>query len=163
MIKVTAPDSHFLPSYLDGKWWAMVTLAATRGFLVERLSDTTQLQFKDAEYLPLNAFLAAAGDGFTIENYPVFLSLDAGKYNNEVPVSIPGRSTTDEEGVETVLTWAQWGSSEHVDLTDGTKGIPLVSNYTALSNAECALLYKLVGYTLLSTAEYRDLLPVDGV
>lgn len=159
MIKVTAPDANFLPDYLDGKWWPMITLAITRGFQVVAKGDDAVLEFSQAKYLSLNAFLAAAGDGYTIENWPCWLSLDAAKYNDPVPEGIPDRLIINEDETTTVKTWAQWGSSEHTDLTDGTKGIPLVYNSTACTNVECAGLYGLAGYTLLDTASYIALLP----
>lgn len=162
MIKVTAPDSHFLPGYLSGKWWPMITLAATRGFIVRRLSGDSQLEFTDGSYLNLASFIASAADGFTVENWQCFLSLDAAKYNDEVPEGIPDRIIVNEEESETVKTWAQWGSSAHVDLTDGTKGIPLVYNATACTNVECAVLNGLTGYTLLDQESYRALLPELG-
>jgi hypothetical protein len=90
------------------------------------------------------------------------LSLDATKYNDPVPAGIPDRIITDDEGNETVKTWAQWGSSSHVDLTDGTKGISLVYNSTQCTNIECAALYGMTGYTLLNEVDYRALLPVAG-
>jgi hypothetical protein len=159
MIKVTAPDSHFLPTYLNGKWWQMINLAVSRGYIVQKFSDYSQLLFKDASYLSLPYCLAAAADGYTIYNYEIFLSLDPINYNDEVPVGIPNRSIIDEEGIEIILTWAQWGSSAHVDLTNGNKGIPLVYSNVALTNVEAALLSGLTGCTLLGVSDYRELLP----
>ena len=85
-------------------------------------------------------------------------------YDSDMQSDFDDLRFTDDEGNETVKTWAQWGSSAHVDLTDGTKGIPLVYNYTACTNVEAALLVGLAGYTLLDTASYRELLPdPDGI
>ena len=167
MIKVIAPDANFLPDYMSGKWWdtQLIQTAATRQCFVKRISGGEScIEFPDATLLPLAAFLGSAPDGFVIHNWPCFLSLDQAKYNDPVPDGIPDRIITDDEGNETVKTWAQWGSSAHVDLTDGTKGIPLVYNYTACTNVEAALLVGLAGYTLLDTASYRELLPdPDGI
>jgi len=107
-------------------------------------------------------FLGSAPDGFTIHNWPCFLSLASNLYNSEVPAGIPDRATTDDEGVETVKTWAQWGSSTHFDLTDGTKGFQLAYNHTACTNVDVAVLSGLEGYELLSKAEFIALLPVTG-
>lgn len=167
MVKVIADDGNFLPGFMAGKWWdtQLIQTAATRQCFVKRMVGSEScLEFTDAGLLPMAAFLGSAPDGFVIHNWPCFLSLDATKYNDPVPEGIPDRIITDDEGNETVKTWAQWGSTSHVDLTDGTKGIPLVYNSTACTNVECATLYGLEGYTLLSEADYRALLPVsDGV
>jgi hypothetical protein len=167
MIKVIAPDANFLPAYMSGKWWdtQLIQTAATRQCFVKRISGGDScIEFPDATLLPLTAFLGSAPDGFVIHNWPCFLSLTAAKYNDPVPEGIHDRIITDDEGVETVKTWAQWGSSAHVDLTNGTKGIPLVHNYTACTNVEAVTLYGLAGYTLLDTASYRALMPVsEGV
>jgi hypothetical protein len=165
MIKVIASDGNFLPGYMSGKWWdtQLIQTATTRQCFVKRISgDQSCLEFSDASLLPLAVFLGSVPDGFTIHNWPCFLSLASNLYNSDVPAGIPDRTTTDDEGVETVKTWAQWGSSAHVDLTDGTKGIPLVYNNTACTNVEAVVLSGLEGYELLSQAEYIALMPVTG-
>lgn len=164
MIKVIAPDANFLPGYMSGKWWdtQLIQTAATRQCFVKRLNGGEScIEFPDSTLLPLAAFIGSAPDGFVIYNWPCFLSLDASKYNDPVPEGIPDRLIYNEDETTTVKTWAQWSSSEHVDLTDGTKGIPLVYNSTACTNVECAVLSGLVGYTLLDTESYKALLPVD--
>jgi hypothetical protein len=167
MVKVIADDGNFLPGYMGGKWWGtqLIQTAATRQCFVKRISGSEScLEFPDAGLLPMEAFLGSAPDGFTIHNWPCFLSLDAAKYSDPVPEGIPDRIIINEDETETVKTWAQWGSSSHVDLTDGTKGIPLVYNSTQCTNVECAALYGLTGYTLLNETDYRALKPVvDGV
>ena len=164
MIRVIADDGNFLPGYMAGKWWdtQFIQTAATRQCFVKRIGGSEScLEFTDAGLLPLTAFLGYVPDGFTIHNWPCFLRLDAAKYSDPVPEGIQDRIITDGEGVETVKTWAQWGSTSHVDLTDGTKGIPLVYNATQCTNVECAVLYRLAGCTLLNEVDYRALKPVQ--
>jgi hypothetical protein len=170
MIRVIADDGNFLPGYMAGKWWdtQLIQTAATRQCFVKRIGGSEScLEFTDAGLLPLTAFLGSAPDGFTVHNWPCFLSLDDSLFNSPVPEGLYGRTITDGEGSETILTWAQWGST-NLDgrpiLTDGTRGIPLVHNHRQLTNVECAVLYGLTGYTLLNEVDYRALKPaLDGV
>jgi hypothetical protein len=140
MVKVIADDGNFWPGFMDGKWWntQLIQFASTRGIKVTRMTgNDSYIEFPDADLLPMSAFIGSAPDGFVIHNWPCFLSLDATKYNDPVPEGVPDRIITDDEGNETVKTWAQWGSASHVDLTDGTKGIPLFTtpHNALMSNA----------------------------
>lgn len=165
-ITVKATDEKFTPFYLSGKWWTFITFATSRGFIVEKKSEYTQLTFSQWQYLPLDNYLDAATDGYTIENYPIYLSLDADLYETEVPVGIPDREfgSLDSEDV-TIKKWSEWGSSDHIDLSDGTKGIPLVYSHTYLNNVQAANLNGVTGYTLLNQDQYKEKIPVvnDGI
>ena len=165
MICITATEEKFSRKYLDGKWQALQNEAGNKGYEIKNGGLGKCFDFPASEVdLSMADFLELNDDGFTIHNWPCFLSLDAAKYSDPVPEGIPDRIITDGEGVETVKTWAQWGSTSHVDLTDGTKGIPLVYNATQCTNVECAVLYGLTGYTLLNEVDYRALKPaLDGV
>lgn len=165
MICITATPEKFGRKYLSGKWQPLINEAGNKGYEVEPGGLGECVKFPENEIdISLDEFFALGADGYTVENWPCFLSLDSAKYNDTVPDGIPDRIITDDEGNETVKTWAEWGSSEHVDLTDGTKGIPLVYNHTACTNVECSVLSDLAGYTLLDTASYQALLPVgDGL
>jgi hypothetical protein len=88
MIRVIADDGNFLPGYMAGKWWdtQLIQTAATRQCFVKRIGGSEScLEFTDAGLLPLTAFLGSTPDGFTIHNWPCFLSLDASKYSDPVP------------------------------------------------------------------------------
>lgn len=159
-IQVKASDEKFTPFYLNGKWWTLITFATTRGFVVEKKSQYTQLNFTDWRYLSLSYFLDSANDGFTIENYPTYLSLDSSLYETEVPEGIPGREIADIDGqTVTIKKWSEWGSSDHITLIDGTKGIPLVNNHVALKNTEVINLNSLTGYTIVDQDEYKTMIP----
>ena len=164
MINVTATDEKFTPFYLNGRWLTLITFATSRGFLVYKKSNYTQLSFSDWRYLTLDYYLLAAEDGYTITNYPVYLSLEPTLYNTEVPVGIPNRTTVtfndNNEEVIVVKKWSEWGSSEHIDLTNNTKGIPLVTSYTALTNVEVANLNGITGYTLMDSDTYKQYIPI---
>ena len=162
MICITATEEKFSRKYLDGKWQALQNEAGNKGYEIKNGGLGKCFKFPASEVdLSMADFLELNDDGFTIHNWPCFLSLDAAKYSDPVPEGIPDRIITDGEGVETVKTWAQWGSTSHVDLTDGTKGIPLVYNATQCTNVECAVLYGLAGCTLLNEVDYRALKPVQ--
>jgi hypothetical protein len=161
---VKGSDEKFTPFFLSGKWWSLITFASTRGFNVIRKSSHTQLEFSDSSYLSLDNYLEAGRDEITVENYPVFLSLDSSLYESEVPEGFPDREIVDEDGNITILKWSQWGSSDHVDLTDETKGIPLVYNYKYITNLDALIINDLVGYVLLNQDSYRELIPqIEGV
>ena len=162
MICITATEEKFSRKYLDGKWQALQNEAGNKGYEIKNGGLGKCFKFPASEVdLSMADFLELNDDGFTIHNWPCFLSLDAAKYSDPVPEGIPDRIITDDEGVETVKTWAQWGSTSHVDLTDGTKGIPLVYNATQCTNVECAVLYGLAGCTLLNEVDYRALKPAQ--
>ena len=162
MICITATEEKFSRKYLDGKWQALENEAGNKGYEIKKGGLGKCFEFPASEVdLSMADFLELNDDGFTIHNWPCFLSLDAAKYSDPVPEGIPDRIITDGEGVETVKTWAQWGSTSHVDLTDGTKGIPLVYNATQCTNVECAVLYGLAGCTLLNEVDYRALKPAQ--
>lgn len=166
MIKVTATDEKFTPFYLSGKWWTFITFATSRGFFVEKKSGYTQLIFSDWRYLSLEYYLEAANDGYTIENYPVFLSLNYNLYNTDVPIGIPDRTIVtineNNEEIVTIKKWSEWGSSTHIDLTNNTKGIPLVRAYKALTNVEVVNLHNIVGYTLMDQDIYIQYIPTSN-
>jgi hypothetical protein len=163
MICITATEEKFSRKYLAGKWQALQNEAGNKGYEIKNGGLGKCFEFPANEVdLSMADFLELNDDGFAVHNWPCFLSLDATKYSDPVPAGIPDRIIINEDETETVKTWAQWGSTSHVDLTDGTKGVPLVYNSTACTNAECATLYGLEGYTLLSEADYRALLPVVG-
>ena len=163
MICITATEEKFSRKYLDGKWQALQNEAGNKGYEIKNGGLGKCFEFPASEVdLSMVDFLELNDDGFAVHNWPCFLSLDATKYSDLVPAGIPDRIITDDEGNETVKTWAQWGSTSHVDLTDGTKGIPLVYNSTSCTNVECAVLYGLTGYTLLNEVDYRALKPIVG-
>jgi hypothetical protein len=163
MICITATEEKFSRKYLGGKWQALQNEAGNKGYEIKNGGLGKCFEFPANEVdLSMADFLELNDDGFTIHNWPCFLSLDATKYSDPVPAGIPDRIIINEDETETVKTWAQWGSTSHVDLTDGTKGISLVYNSTACTNAECATMYGLEGCTLLNEVDYRALLPVAG-
>jgi hypothetical protein len=163
MICITATEEKFSRKYLDGKWQALQNEAGNKGYEIKNGGLGKCFEFPDSEVdLSMADFLELNDDGFTIHNWPCFLSLDDSLFNSPVPEGLYGRTITDEEGNETILTWAQWGST-NLDgrpiLTDGTRGIPLVHNHRQLTNVECAALYGLTGYTLLSKSQYDAMIP----
>ena len=98
--------------------------------------------------------------GGLVENYPIFAEMTATAYAKDVPVGIPNRSTTDQDGNVTILKWNQWGGPAHTDLTNGKKGVPLSTGTRYLTSDEWQIVGALTGVTLLDAEVYKALLPV---
>jgi hypothetical protein len=86
MICITATEEKFSRKYLDGKWQALQNEAGNKGYEIKNGGLGKCFKFPASEVdLSMADFLELNDDGFTIHNWPCFLSLDAAKYSDPVP------------------------------------------------------------------------------
>jgi len=98
--------------------------------------------------------------GGEVEDLPLFIELTEAKYDNQVLAGIPNRSTTDEEGVETILKWNEWKKPNNTHTQIGTKHYIMTNANISpdyLKPSEFAIIQGKAGYRLLTNSEYAAL------
>ena len=122
-------------------------------------NGTIEVTVTDYTLLTIPVLKAIMSVGGTIDGVPLFFEISAANYAGEVPEGIPYRTSVDEEGVETVLTWGEWKAS---NMSHGTAGgnyyVPGNSNMPGgeyINISDAVVLDGVAGYTILSEEDYR--------